>query len=120
MASRAEGTIQQYLASTRRFEEFLGADLAEADQESLRRWVDHLRLQAIGPERLRCHYSALKFLYGRTLGQPEKVAFISMPRKHSPLPRVLNSGEMQRVLDSFTVAKYRTFCALLYATGMRI
>lgn len=29
--------------------------------------------QPIGPERLRCHYSALKFLYGRTLGQPEKV-----------------------------------------------
>jgi integrase/recombinase XerD len=120
MAGRADGTIQQYLASIRRFEEFLGADLEETEQESIRRWVDHLQLQAIGPERLRGHYSALKFLYGRTLGQPEKVAFISMPRKHAPLPRVLCAGEMQRVLDSFTVAKYRAFCALLYATGMRI
>jgi site-specific recombinase XerD len=120
MADRAKGTIQQYLASVRRFEEFLGTDLAEADQESIRRWVDHLRTQPIGPERLRCHYSALKFLYGRTLGQPEKVAFISMPRKDSPLPTVLSPAEVQRVLDAFLVAKYRVFFALIYATGLRI
>jgi transposase-like protein len=41
MADLAKGTIQQYLASVRRFEEFLGMDLAEADQEAIRRWVDH-------------------------------------------------------------------------------
>ena len=120
MADRAKGTIQQYLASVRRFEEFLGTDLAEVDQEAIRRWVEHLRTQPIGPERLRCHYSALKFLYGRTLGQPEKVAFISMPRKDSPLPTVLSPAEVQRVLDGFTVAKYRVFFALIYATGLRI
>jgi site-specific recombinase XerD len=120
MADRAVGTIQQYLASVRRFEEFLGLDLAEADQGSIRRWVEHLQGQAIGPERLRCHYSALKFLYGRTLGQPEKVAFLSMPRKDAPLPVVLTAEEVQRVLDGFLVAKYRVFFALIYATGLRI
>lgn len=120
MADRAKGTIEQYLASIRRFEEALGSDLAEADQEAIRRWVEHLRLQPIGPERLRCHYSALKFLYGRTLGQPEKVAFISMPRKDAPLPMVLSPAEIQRVLDAFLVAKYRVFFALIYATGLRI
>ena len=120
MADRAKGTVQQYLASIRRFEEALGSDLAEADQEAIRRWVEHLRLQPIGPERLRCHYSALKFLYARTLGQPEKVAFISMPRKDAPLPTVLSPAEIQRVLDAFLVAKYRVFFALIYATGLRI
>lgn len=120
MADRAKGTIQQYLASARRFEEFLGTDVSEAGQEAIRHWVDHLQTQPIGPERLRCHYSALKFLYGRTLGQPEKVAFISMPRKDSPLPTVLSPAEIQRVLDGFLVAKYRVFFALIYATGLRI
>jgi site-specific recombinase XerD len=62
----------------------------------------------------------LKFLYGRTLGQPEKVAFISMPRKDSPLPTVLSPAEVQRVLDAFLVAKYRVFFALIYATGLQI
>ena len=120
MADRARGTIQQYLASVRRFEEFLGLGLEEADQSSIRRWVEHLQGQPIGPERLRCHYSALKFLYGRTLGKPEKVAFLSMPRKDAPLPTVLTAAEVQRVLDGFLVAKYRVFFALIYATGLRI
>lgn len=120
MADRAKGTVQQYLASIRRFEEFLGTDLGEAGQEPIRRWVEHLQAQPIGPERLRCHYSALKFLYGKTLGQPEKVAFLSMPRKDSPLPVVLTSAEMQKVLDGFIYAKYRVFFVLLYATGLRI
>lgn len=120
MANRAKGTIQQYLASVRRFEEFLGSDLGEAGLEAIRRWVEHLQGQPIGPERLRCHYSALKFLYGKTLGQPEKVAFISMPRKDSPLPTVLTAAEFQRVLDSFLCAKYRVFFAVVFATGMRI
>jgi len=120
MAARAKGTIQQYLASIRRFEEFLGTEVGEANQEGIRHWVDHLQTQPIGPERLRCHYSALKFLYGRTLGQPEKVAFISMPRKDAPLPTVLSPAEIQRVLDGFLVAKYRIFFALIYATGLRI
>ena len=120
MADRASGTIQQYMSSARRFEEFLGTEVAEAGAEAIRRWVEHLRLQPIGPERLRCHYSALKFLYARTLGQPEKVAFISMPRKDAPLPTVLSPAEIQRVLDSFLVAKYRMFFLLIYATGLRI
>ena len=120
MADRAAGTIQQYLASVRRFEAFLGLDLAEADQGTIRSWVEHLQGQPIGPERLRCHYSALKFLYGRTLGQPEKVAFLSMPHKDAPLPMVLTTAEVQRVLDGFLVAKYRVFFALIYATGLRI
>ena len=58
MAARAKGTIQQYLASIRRFEEFLGTEVGEANQEAIRHWVDHLQTQPIGPERLRCHYSA--------------------------------------------------------------
>lgn len=120
MADRAKGTIQQYLASIRRFEEFLGTEVAEGSQEAIRRWVEHLQAQPIGPERLRCHFSALKFLYGKTLGQPEKVAFLSMPRKDSPLPTVLTAAEVQRVLDGFTSAKYRVFFALIYATGLRI
>jgi site-specific recombinase XerD len=92
----------------------------ESDQGSIRRWVEHLQGQPIGPERLRCHYSALKFLCGRTLGQPEKVSFLSMPRKDAPLPTVLTTAEVQRVLDGFLEAKYRVFFALIYATGLRI
>jgi site-specific recombinase XerD len=120
MANRATGTIQLYVASIRRFEEFLGQELADASQESIRRWVDHLRSQAIGASRLGQHYSALKFVYARTLGQPEKVAWITIPKAKAHLPSILGRPEIQRLLDGFTTAKSRMFFTLIYATGLRI
>ena len=120
MAGKAGGTIQQYLSSLHGFEAFLGQAAGQATQDDIRAWTDHLRRQPIGPARLRCHYSALTFLFRKTLGQPEKVAFISMPRSDTPLPTVLTPAEVKRVLEAFTTAKYRTFFALIYATGLRI
>jgi site-specific recombinase XerD len=120
MAGRALGTRQQYLASLRRFEERIGKAADQANQEEIRSWVEHLQTQPIGPERLRCHYSALVFLFKKTLGRPEVVAFISMPRKDAPLPVILTPHEVKRVLESFTVAKYGIFFSLIYATGLRI
>jgi site-specific recombinase XerD len=120
MANRAHKTIQQYVASARRFEEFLGHDPIDASQESVRRWVDVLRQQAIGASRLGLHYSALKFLYARTLGQPEKVAWITIPKAKAHLPSILGKAEIARLLGGFTTAKYRTFFTLVYGTGLRI
>ncbi|MDR3671246.1 MAG: tyrosine-type recombinase/integrase [Holophaga sp.] len=120
MANRAHKTIQQYVASARRFEEYLGHDLADASQEAVRRWVDVLRQQAIGASRLGLHYAALKFLYARTLGQPEKVAWITLPKAKAPLPSILARTEIHRLLGGFTTAKYRMFFTLIYATGLRI
>ena len=120
MANRAEQTIKLYVGSIRRFEEFLGHELADASQETVRKWVDHLRGQAVGPSRLGQHYSALKFLYSRTLGQPEKVAWITIPKAKAHLPSILVRSEIQQLLDGFTTAKYRMFFTLIYATGLRI
>jgi site-specific recombinase XerD len=114
------GTRQQYLASLRRFEERIGKSADQSTQEDIRRWVEFLQTQPIGPERLRCHYSALSFLFKKILGRPEVVAFISMPRKDAPLPVILTPQEVKRVLESFTVAKYGIFFSLIYATGLRI
>lgn len=120
MAGRAPSTTQQYLSSIRHFQDFLGRDLSDADQDDVRRWVDHLRGLPIGSQRLRCHYSALTFLYRKTLGRPEVVSFISMPRDEPPFRVILTRDEVQRVLGCFTKATYRTFFGLIYATGLRI
>jgi site-specific recombinase XerD len=120
MANRAVRTIETYVSSVRRFEEYLGQDLADASQEAVRRWVDYLRGQAVGGSRLGQHYAALKFLFARTLGQPEKVAWITIPKAKAPLPSILGRPEIQRLLDGFTTAKYRMFFTLIYATGLRI
>ena len=82
--------------------------------------MDFLELQSLSPSRLGCHYSALKFLYQRTLGQTEKVAWITLPHGKAALPRILSRDEMARLLEGFTHAKYRMFFTLIYATGLRI
>jgi site-specific recombinase XerD len=120
MAGKAPATIQQYLSSIRGFGAFLGQEMGQATPDEIRTWVGHLQRQPIGAARLRCHYSALTFLYRKTLGQPEKVAFISMPHSDAPLPVILTPPEVQRVLGSFTMAKYRAFFTLIYGTGLRI
>jgi len=120
MANRAVRTIETYVSSVRRFEEYLGQDPADASQEAVRRWVDYLRGQAVGGSRLGQHYAALKFLFARTLGQPKKVAWITIPKAKAPLPSILGRPEIQRLLDGFTTAKYRMFFTLIYATGLRI
>lgn len=120
MANRAVRTIETYVSSVRRFEEYLGQDPADASQEAVRRWVDYLRGQAVGGSRLGQHYAALKFLFARTLGQPEKVAWITIPKAKAHLPSILAKAEIARLLDGFTTAKYRTFFTLVYGTGLRI
>jgi site-specific recombinase XerD len=120
MANRAVRTIKTYVSSVRRFEEYLGHEPADANQETVRRWVDHLRGQAVGASRLGQHYAALKFLFARTLGQPEKVVWITIPKAKAHLPSILGRPEIQRLLDGFTTAKYRMFFTLIYATGLRV
>jgi hypothetical protein len=48
MANRAKGTIQQYLASIRRFQEMTGKTAEHTSQEEIRRRVEHLQGQPIG------------------------------------------------------------------------
>ena len=53
---------------------------------------------------LKMHYGALLFLYGKTLGRPNDVSFISWPRAHSPLPEIASVEEVDALLRALTRA----------------
>jgi site-specific recombinase XerD len=89
-------------------------------QEELRRWVEHVQSRGFSAPRRRQVFSALRFFFGRTLGRPHLVAFLSMPSGRQPLPEVLTADEVRRVLQALQVAKYRTLFTLIYATGLRL
>lgn len=76
--------------------------------------------QKIGPQRVRQHMAALKFLYTKTLWKPENVSFLAWPSDPKRLPAVLAAEEIERLLASFTHMKYRVFFALVYAAGLRL
>src|SRR5207248_1547565 len=86
----------------------------------LRGWARHLMERGISSQRLRQHFAAMRLLYGKTLARPHDVAFISWPRDVDKLPDVPSAGEVAMFLAALHVPVFRVFCALLYATGLRL
>lgn len=116
----AKNTVSRYVNSACNFARHCGGSPAEMGQHEVRSWVEHLEKQPIGPQRLRQHFAALKFLYGKTLGRPDVVSFLSWPKDPDKLPVVLSVQEVNAILDALDSLKYRMFFTTLYATGMRI
>ena len=99
LARRADATRTEYLRSVGSFLEFTGSkpesELCEADA---RAWLHHLldeRKVAAPTQKMAT--AAIKFLFRRTLGRPEEVAQIPLPRIPQPLPVVLCQPELLRL-----------------------
>jgi integrase/recombinase XerD len=120
LAGRAPRTRQIYLCAAMDFAAFRGLCPSTAGQEDVRIWVQHLLACKLSPQRVRQHFAALKFLYGKTLGKPEVTSFLSWPRDAPRLPVMLSANEVERVLRALREPKYRVFFTLIYATGLRL
>lgn len=120
LAGYAEQTKTIYLRAARDFSNFHGSSPANLGNAELRSWVEHLGTLGLSGQRRRQHHAALRFLYGKTLGRPEAIAFLGWPRDAERLPPVLSAREVERVLRCLREPKYRVFFTLVYATGMRL
>jgi Phage integrase, N-terminal SAM-like domain len=82
LAGYAVATRRHYVYSIAQFARFHGKSPANLGQPEVRQWVEHLRTREpkLGPQRLRQHFAALRFLYGKTLGRPEVTSFLSWPK----------------------------------------
>jgi site-specific recombinase XerD len=120
LAGLVPKTRRAYVASIQDMSRYFRRSPEVLSQEDIRTWVEHLRGTGIGSDRQRQHYAALKFLYGKTLGAPEKVAFISWPKHPDRLPAVLSTEEVAGLLRCLTTLRMRVFFSTLYATGLRI
>lgn len=120
LAGYVADTKRRYLKTIQRLAEFHNQSPDKLEQDDIRQWVKQLTSGKLSPQRLGQHFAALKFLYRRTLGQPEAVSFLCTPKAPKHLPIVLSPQEVARVLVTITVLKLRVCCATLYATGLRI
>lgn len=64
--------------------------------------------------------SALRFLYGVTLGRPETIDFIPYPRPEKRLPVILSLEEIGKFFGCVGNLKYRTVLMTMYGSGLRI
>ena len=61
-----------------------------------------------------------RFCTARRWGGPEKVSFVSYPKRHRPLPTVLSLEEVGRLLMAVRHPTYQAIVMVLYGAGLRI
>jgi integrase/recombinase XerD len=116
----AQRTQKSYLSRARKLTERFGRVPEAITQEELRTYVEELRAESKSTSRFAEALCALLFLYRKTLGTPELVSFISIPRQYSPLPTVLSVREVHALLSRLKHPRYRMVVMLMYGCGLRI
>ena len=114
-------TIRHYLGCAQIFvDHFEGRSPMRLGQREIRLFVDSLNERGLSHQRLRQYLAALKFLYGRTLGRPHEVAWISFPRAKKRTPTVLSGSEVARLLAAIQCPTLHAIASVCYGAGLRI
>jgi site-specific recombinase XerD len=119
-AKYSKGTQTDYIATAKLLAEFAGKPITEITRDELREFVDKRAERGRSASRLYGQLLALRFLYKRTLGRPEMVSFIKLPRRHSPLPQVLSVDEVNALLRAIREPRYQAIAMVMYGAGLRV
>lgn len=114
-------TQVSYLFYARGLAAFHHRSPAEMGEEDVRAYLVHLvNERKVGPSTLNVCISALKFLFGVTLGRPEVMQSFGRAKKVKKLPEVLSGTEIEAVLGAIRMPNYRALMTTVYAAGLRI
>jgi integrase/recombinase XerD len=119
-AKYAKKTQEGYLATAKQLAEFCGKPVVEVSRDELRDFVEARAARGTSAGRLYSELLAVRFLFKRTLGRPEMVSFIKLPKRHSPLPAVLSVEEVNVLLRSIREPRYQAIAMVMYGAGLRI
>ena len=112
-------TQRGYIAAVRNFTAFFGRPPDQADGEDLRRFQLHMRSIGASATSMNAAVSALRFLFGVTLGRGDAQVAMTTVREPRRLPVVLSPREVTRLLDAAPGLKYRAAFSIAYGTGLR-
>lgn len=116
----AKTTQASYVATAERLRGRFGVAVEEISREQVREFVDETLTREGSAASKYKRLSALRFLYRRTMGKPEMVSFIRLPKRHSPLPTVLSLDEVGALMRSIRKARYQAIAMVMYGAGLRI
>ena len=123
-------TLEAYRCDLADVAAFLKTDTAGAHVDDLRRYIAHMKKNALAPRtaarRLSCLRQFYKFLYGEGLRGDDPTAALDSPKIGRPLPKFLSEAEVKRLIDAAQAldgikgARAAALVELLYATGLRV
>jgi len=120
LAKYAKSTRSKYLRTAEHLANRFGRPLGELTREELRTYVEEIAARGKSASWMTCQVCALSFLYRKTLGQPERVSFLTYPRRKRPLPTVLSLEEVGSLFAAIRVPRYQAIAMVLYGAGLRI
>jgi len=114
-------TIEIYIECVRRFAEHFRQSPEALGIEQIRAYQLHLvNRRKVSWSAFNQSVSALRFVYGVTLGRPQVIERIPYPKQATTLPVVLSVEEVRRLLAAVRNLKYRTVLMTLYGAGLRL
>jgi integrase/recombinase XerD len=114
-------TIDTYVRCARRFSEHFGRAPSMLGAVEIRAFFLHLvKARKVRPSSFNVYASALRFLYGVTLQQGEKVMHLPRMRVPMRVPVVLSASEIVRLLDALDSSTHRACVMLAYGSGLRV
>lgn len=119
-AGYAKQTKKSYLETIRALSKQFGKPVAEVTREELRQFVDGVVALPRSIATIRYKLCALLFLYRKTLGRPQDVSFIKLPKKYSALPQVLSLKEVAALLRAIRNPRYQALAMVMYGAGLRV
>ena len=120
MRGYAQRTQEQYLKEAQKLVQRFDKPVGQLSREELRQYVEEVCSQGKSASTVTNRLAAILFLFKKTLGQPDRVSFISLPKKSSAVPEVLSLKEVNALFQNITKPAYQVVAMVMYATGMRI
>jgi integrase/recombinase XerD len=116
----AQRTIETYVGCVARFARHFGRSPDLLGPEDVRTFQLHLLERRVSWSAFNQAVCALRFLYGTTLGRPERLPLIPYGKRPKALPCVLSAGEVLRLLDAATPGPERVLVQVAYGGGLRL
>jgi integrase/recombinase XerD len=109
-----------YISAVARFSAYHRRSPDKLGLEDIRDYHLHLVSRNLKPTTINPIMGALRFFYGKTLGQKDFVDEIPYARLADSLPAVLSREEVERLLKTVRNLKMRTAFITIYAAGLRV
>jgi integrase/recombinase XerD len=113
-------TQRAYVYAVAKFAQHFGKSPELLGPEDIRAYQQHLLSKQLAWSTFKVHISALRFLYGVTLGRDWVVEHIAYPRLPRKLPIILSLAELQQFFEAIPNLKHRAALMTAYAAGLRV
>jgi integrase/recombinase XerD len=120
LAKYSERTREGYVRAATRLAASCNRPIAKLTRDDLRTFVEAQTSNGATAAVLNQTLCGVLFLFRRTLGRPELVSFIKLPRRRSPLPAVLSIDEVHALLQAIREPLYHAIAMVMYGAGLRI